>query len=450
MPVVEMSLTLGEPHKFVLNDESRFLVLDAGRGFGKTQLILARMFKHLQKQYSDQFGNPLPHKIWYIAPIYKQGRRDFWPRLKAFFKGLTVSKSETDLTIRLVNGAEITIVGSEQFDTLRGPYLTLAIFDEAAFHAPNYWERVIRPMLGRVKPLGGGEFYSTPDGHNEFYQLFLRGDDPNQPEWSNYQFSSVEGGFIPESEVNAAKIGMTYEDWRQEYFGEFIAQASRVYRSFDRANNCKNVKHVKGLDIHWFWDFNEVPGSHSGLAHVHKDKVYVFDEICVGSPEDIVYEFFKRYPKEKLTDPKTGQKVKIFIYGDVSGSRELVGPSDYMRIEHLLVTNGYPKPEIRVTTVNPFEKDRINSVNVKLKNAAGENGTAVNPETCPKLVNDFEQVKRDEVGKIDKKTDRRLTHISDGFGYMVYVLFPVDSPSTKLLKAKAGRTAPGGYWLEAG
>lgn len=453
-------IVLNECHELVLGDYRRFIVLNAGRGFGKTQLILAKIWKHLEKEYTDAYGTPLKHKIWYIAPTYKQGKKIFWQRLKEFFSPLIQEKNESELRIVLNNGAEITIVGSEQYDNLRGPYLTMAIFDEFAFHVPDYWMRVIRPMLSRVCPLGEGFFCSTPDGHNEFYTLFQRGEDDKSPNWGSYHFTSEEGGFIPESEIEEAKREMTHEEWRQEYFGEFIAQANRVYSTFDRRVNCKAAAFVPGLDVHWFWDFNETPSCHSGLAHIHplgkdgipdKDsRVFVFDEICIGNSEAIANEFIKRYPKDRFYNPQTGRRGKIYIYGDVSGNRGTSGVTDYMVIEHILVHAGYPKPEICVTTINPFEKDRVNSVNVKMRNAAGEIGAVVNSKTCPKLANDFEQVKRNEEGKIDKKTDRKLTHISDGYGYMIYKLFPVDSPATRLMKARQGETKTGGYWVSSG
>lgn len=432
-----LSIVLNDCHELVLFDDRRFSVLNAGRGFGKTQLILGKIFKHLQTPYFDAYGVPLAHKIWYIAPTYKQGKKIFWQRLKQFFGPLIKTKNESELSITLVNGAEITIVGSEQSDNLRGPYLTLAIFDEFAFHKPNYWSRVIRPMLGRVRPLGDAAFYSTPDGHNEFYQLFNRGDDAAFPDWRSFHFTSQEGGFIDLSEIEDAKHEMTTEEWLQEYWGEFIASAGRAYYTFDRRRNCKKVNHVAGMDIHWFWDFNQVPACHSGLAHVHDGKVYVFDEIAVGNTEQVAEEFMRRYPKSSILDPKTGRMPKIIIYGDVSGNRSTSGVTDYMVVEHILREAGYPDPVIEVSTINPMVKDRVNSCNVKLRNAANKVGVLINASRCTKLVNDFEQVKWDEAGRdLDKKTDRRLTHISDGFGYMIYRLFPADSPATKVLRGR--------------
>lgn len=443
--VVELpSLTMNACHLDVLQDDTRFKVLDAGRGFGKTLIVLAEIFKHLQTPYTDKYGNPHKHRIWYIAPTYKQGKEIFWERLKTFFEGMIAHKDETSLTIELTSGATISIKGSDKPDSLRGPYLTLAIFDEFAFHKPGYWTRIIRPMLGKVRPYGGACFYSTPDGHNEFYTLFMRGQSRQKPAWKSWEFTSLEGGFMDEAEIEEAKLEMTTEEWLQEYFGKFIAQSGRVYYAFDRHLHCQQVKHVPGLDVHWFWDFNAYPSTHSGLAHVHKGKAYVFDEICTGNTPDIVAEFMKRYPPALFKE-----RNKIVLYGDAFGDKSTTGISDYLMIQTMLVQAGYPEPELKVGSMNPWEKDRTNSVNVKLKNAAGHVGVYINPDTCPKLVNDLEQVKRNDRGKIDKTTDPRITHISDAFGYFIFTLWPVLSPQRKVLESRprAVVNEATGYWV---
>lgn len=446
--MAELSIVLGQPHELILDADARFNVVNAGRGFGKTQTILARMFKHLKTKHFDKYGTPLRHKIWYVAPTYKQGKTIFWDRLKDFFAPMIKSKNEVELSIKLINGAEIRIVGSENSDNLRGPYLTMAIFDEFAFHKEGYWARTIRPMLDRVRPLGGADFYSTPDGQDEFYELFTRGDSSLFPDWDCYHFTSLEGGFIDQKEIDAAAHEMTYEEWRQEYYGEFIAQAGRVYYLFDEASHCRPTKWIKNMDIHWFWDFNEVPHCHSGLAHIGRGKdgierVYVFDEICKGNTPQIVEQFIQQYPRDQVG--------RIYLYGDAYGDKATSGITDFTTISNMLVDKGYQEPVLKVPKCNPYEKDRVNSVNVKLKSAAGVNGILINAENCKKLVKDFLSVKRNDAGKIDKTTDRKLTHISDAFGYFIWNVYPVLSRETRKTQApvKIETIPETGYWVDA-
>lgn len=451
------SLRVNECHKLYIFSDSRFNVLNAGRGFGKTQSIFGRIVKHMSTPYTDWVGQPLPHKIWYIAPTLKQGKTIFWNRLKDFFTGFIKEKNECECRITLMNGTEIRIVGSEQYDNLRGPYLTLAIFDEFAFHKPDYWTRVIRPMLGRVKPLGGADFLSTPDGHNEFYELFQLGDDPKQKDWACYHYTTHDGGFIPDEEIEAAKATMSLAEWRQEYFGEFIASAGRVYHAYDSRKHAKGVRYIPGLAIHMAWDFNSYPACHMLLSHVepldngkitNKSKMFIFDEIAIGHTDANMEEFMKRYPIDRIVDER-GRVPAIHIYGDVSGQHGTTGVTDYQVVENALIINGYKQPVTHLTTKNPFVKDRTNSVNTKLQNAKGTIGLYLDRHNCPKLHKDFEMVKLNEQGKIDKITDPKITHASDAIGYQIWALWPVASLATRTRNSvKVGETMPGGYWID--
>lgn len=440
----ELSLILNPNHESILSDNTRFQVINAGRGFGKTQIILGIIFKHLQTSYTDAYGTPLKHKIWYVAPTYKQGKKIFWQRLKAFFAPLTVSKNESELTIILYNGAEITIVGSDQSDNLRGPYLTLCIFDEAAFHKQKYWSRIIRPMLGRVMPLGTAAWLSTPQGRNEFYDLAQRGRSSKFRSWSYHHFTTLDGGFVPESEIVEAKSEMTYEEWRQEYYGEFITPTNMVYFKFDKDKHHKRINHVPDLTIHWAWDFNVKPACHSTLFHSHKSKVFVFDEICVGNTPNNVDEFCERYPKEKVSEIK--------LYGDYNGTLGTNGTTDFMEIQKTLYDRGYPYPELCVYGGNPIVRSRTNNVNRLLEDANRDIHIYVDTEKCPKLTKDFEQVRwAEKSADIDKSTDPTLTHSSDGFGYAMWVMFPPEWADKKgrpqREPQKSEQYSSGGYWL---
>lgn len=451
---IELSLILNDTHKLVFFNNKRFKVVNAGRGWGKTQEILAEMVKHLEAKYTDQYGVHLPHIIWYIAPTQKQGRLIFWDRLKAFFSQMRPKKNETEMSLKFKNGSQIRVVGSEQHDNLRGPYLTLAIFDEAAFHKQGkWWEKVIRPMLSRVKPLGSAYFYSTPDGENDFYDLFMNGVNPEKKNWTSFHFKTLEGGFIPEEELEEARRDMTLADYLQEYEAEFVASAGRVYYAFDETKNCKQVNHVPGLPIHMFWDFNTYPYCAMGLAHVYQDRVYVFDEICLGNTVTNMEEFIRRYPLDKLADPEKGTLPTISVYGDCNGGNNTSGISDYLMVQNILVESGYSNPEMKVTRSNPWVKDRTNSVNVRLCNAAGQARLFINKAKCPKLYYDLKQVKYAENGDIDKTSDRSITHISDALGYFIFKRWPVltrESKLAKKIRSKPKDVEPGGYWTKAG
>jgi hypothetical protein len=69
---------------------------------------------------------------------------------------------------------------------------------------------------------------------------------------------------------------------------------------------------------------------------------------------------------------------------------------------------------------NPAVRDRVQLVNSKLMNAAGEVQMQVSPR-CKELVKDLEQVMyKPESTVMDKERDPKRTHLSDALGYLIW------------------------------
>ena len=424
-------------HLDILKDETRFQVVCAGRGFAKTGILLAKGALNLRKQYTTPNGIILPNRIMYAAPTIGEARDIAWQRAKELFDPWTVHKpNEQRLEIRLINNAVFFLRGLKKLNRIRGDYLTCFLADEFAFAQPDganietMWQQVIRPMLGKTNPGGEAMFASTPDGHNYFYQLFQRGQHPldesdlnatkvfhktSANHWKSYRHSTLDGRFVSEEEVLAAKEDMTDIAWRQEYQAEFIAQSGRVYYQFNRAKHLKPVSHVRELDIHWGWDFNIIPSVHSVCCHYHNGVVYQFDEFCVDETPDTVLAFCEKYPPQKVG--------RIYLYGDYTGNIATTGITDYQIIENMLSERGYLPAVRRVYGGNPIERDRTNLVNTLLENAEGRVRYYLNDKNCPITLRDFEHVKRkNSTGKIDKQSNPKLTHATDALGYLAWVL----------------------------
>jgi hypothetical protein len=83
----------------------------------------------------------------------------------------------------------------------------------------------------------------------------------------------------------------------------------------------------------------------------------------------------------------------------------------------------------RIPSANPPVKDRVNCVNARMRNHAGQYRLMVNP-CCKDLIKDFEQVcwKTDPHGnplvELDH-SDPIRTHVSDALGYMIAREFPM-------------------------
>jgi hypothetical protein len=412
----ELEIRLGAAAQEVLFADARFKVLNAGRGFGKTSLILADSFQHMAEPYTDAHGQRMPHNMVYVTKYRDQAKDIFWSRLKEFYAPMGPKFNNSDLIASFPNGATFQLKGSTDPGKLRGRYLTRAYLDEAAFCKDPHvlMNEILRPALDRVEPLGGALICSTPDGRNWFYDIFNASAD--RPDWKAWHYTSEEGGFITRAAIEAAKADFTYEKWRQEYFAEFINPTNLVYYNFVREQHPKQLPFVERLDIHWAWDFNVAPACHSSLSHIHKGKTYVFDEICAGNTPANIDEFCQRYSPAEVG--------AVYLYGDYNGSISTTGTTDYALIIETLQRRGYPKPQLQVYGGNPIVRNRTENVNRLLKNAMNEQQLYIATDNCKKLVKDLELLKRAEAGQIDKVSDKTLSHISDALGYQLWVTHP--------------------------
>lgn len=416
----QVTIELPELHQGIILDTSRYKILNAGRGFAKSGLLLADGVIDLTVNYKHPNGKPAQNRIVYGAPTYKEGREIIWERAKEQFEPFRDGRAnESRLEIPLINKGMFIIKGCDNPDSLRGPYMTKFLGDEAAFHKQGYLMKIVRPMLGKVRPFGRFTLASTPNGRNEFFDFFHRGQSTadEHADWASWQYTSVQGGFMDPDEVEAGRKEMTYEEWRQEYFAEFLTPTDMVYYKFDRRKHGRSVNFVPDLTVHWAWDFNVKPAVHSVLSHVHKNKTFIFDEICVGNTPSNIDEFCERYPKDRVA--------AIKLYGDYNGTIGTSGTTDFMEIQKTLADRGYPFPELCVYGGNPIVRSRTNNLNRLLEDAEGFISTYINIDKCPRLVRDFELVRwAEKSAQIDKNTDPKLTHASDAFGYQQWVNFP--------------------------
>jgi hypothetical protein len=128
--------------------------------------------------------------------------------------------------------------------------------------------------------------------------------------------------------------------------------------------------------------------------------------------------------------------------GDASGKsaqRAAAGKSDFDIIHARLKEENIPYVD-KTPEANPAVKDRVNTVNARLRSASGEVNLTLNPTGCPKLKKDFERVQWKEGAQgafLDKVKDLELTHSSDGVGYALSVLTPI-KPLKDIGKLRVG------------
>jgi phage terminase large subunit-like protein len=218
-----MEISLHARQEEVFYDDHRYKVVAAGRRFGKSFLAAVTLFVEASKNTkvrSDGVEVDLQlEKVYYVAPTFTQGKEILWPVLKELGHDLIQQAYENEASLRLINGRSIHIKGADRPDSLRGTGLSYVVMDEYAFMKEEVWEMIISPQLARVE--GGALFIGTPDGKNHFYELFRKGNDPEQPNWQSWHFPSLDNPFLPAAEIEEMRNRMSAERFEQEAMASF-------------------------------------------------------------------------------------------------------------------------------------------------------------------------------------------------------------------------------------
>ena len=218
-------MPLNKAQRAVADSDARFRVFVAGRRCGKTFFAireLARFARHPNKT------------VWYVAPTYSQAKNIAWEALQSKMTklGWADKINQNELSIRLINGSKISLKGSDRYDTLRGAGVDFLVMDEYADMKREAWD-VLRPTLSAQTPPGSALFCGTPKGFNHFKDLYDYGQ-TDDVDWSSFQFTSAEGGNIPEDELERAKTDMDKRQYEQEYLASWINFTGQIYYNFDR------------------------------------------------------------------------------------------------------------------------------------------------------------------------------------------------------------------------
>ena len=361
--VVLVSLT--KPQTKIYNNPARFRVVCAGRRFGKTFLSIGELSRAaLSKPNAN---------CWYLAPTFRAAKDIAWDMLvNTMPEELIAKRNESELTLKLINGSVISIKGGEAYDNLRGRSLDFVVLDEVADMRQQVWTEVVRPSLSDRQ--GSALFIGTPKGRNHFYDLWTTGTD-KQEGWASFQFTTLEGGNVPEEEVTAAKRDLDERTFRQEYLANFVNYSGVIYYNFDRAESIRKEYEEEGT-LHIGMDFNLDPMS-AVVAVKVGDTLQIIDEIVIygSNTDEIVDEIQSRYPDRRITvypDPACRQRKT-----SAGGRTDL----------SILQNAGFA---VKVRNSHTAIRDRINAVNARLLSADGLRHLYVDPK-CKQVIKSLER-----------------------------------------------------------
>lgn len=407
----------------IFRDRRRFRVVLAGRRGGKTVLGGVELLRGAAERAGVYY---------YVAPTYRMARDIAWDTYKRIIPDRWIrKKNESNLKIDLINGSSIYLKGSEDPDALRGPALTGVVLDECAFQTEYTWRSVIRPALSDRS--GWGLFTTTPSPEGTagwFYELVLQlqGSEEVDPglerldpeQWALYEYTSLQGGNIPLSEIEEARRTLALEVFEREYEAKILSNTGLVASCFSMLNIDSTVEDDPNLPLYIGMDFNNDPLTAicANIVRVNGRAVElrVFNELNLKNATT--------WDMAETLNDLYGENRRKIACPDPTGKRKQtsgVGVSDHQILRKAGITVYAPESPYNIA-------DKIRAVNAALRTADGEVHTKINPR-CRELIKSFRTLGYAEGTRMPNKK-LGVDHSFDAFGYLCLGRFNMNKGET--------------------
>ena len=435
---------------------ARFDVIEAGRRSGKTELV-----KRLTVMEAMRMGPLWAAKGWtwtakLCAPTHKQACDIFWDDLIALTKQWHARPPNiTDRRIFLIGGAELWVCGLDKPERIEGSPVDRLVVDELANVKQGAWDRHLYPALATTGRLGRAYLLGVPRPGEQFDALAKLAKDPTATEYAYHNWSSER--IVGPKAWAEAKRRRDPIVFAQEWEGKRVSVEGRAYYSFATEHNARTLTYDPRLPLLFSFDFNRSPGvavvsqeqalsgvlvdecircrgagagmagdkcTHCGALLPLATATCVIGEVHIPSGSNTTMVC------TRLCNDWSHHKGAVICFGDATGGAKKsssVEGSDWDLIRAYLGRD-FPQAQFDVDRANPSERARVNAVNIRACNAAGERRLFVDPHKAPNLLRDLEgqMVVEGGTGELDKDSDKTLGHAADAIGYLIHKLYPAD------------------------
>ena len=301
-------------------DKYRYAVLCCHRRFGKTVMVLNHL---IRAALTNKNHNP---RLAYIAPTYKQAKSIAWDYLKYYTKNIPGTKyNESELRCDFVNGARITLLSSENFDSIRGIYLDMVAIDEVAQVSQGLIDEVVTPALSDRK--GKMFLIGTPKGMNNiFYDYYLKSQSDDK--WYLYKAKASETKIVEKDELDAALAVMGEAKYQQEFECSFVGNIQgSIYG--DLVDDLDDAKRIGGVPynpahlVNTAWD----------LGYTDACSIIFFQQV---NHNIHIIDYYEN-EKEALPHYAEVLKEKEYIYGNHYAGHD---------VEQTDFSSGYSRREV--------------------------------------------------------------------------------------------------------
>lgn len=206
------------------NDTHRFRILACGRRWGKTKAGANEAIKRAIQSGADSVG-------FCVAPTYWHTQK-MWREFLAYCPPRIIQDiNRADHHIILLSNRHIWFKSADNPDSLRSEGLDWLWLDEGAQISEEAWELALRPALMDRK--GIAWFTGTPKGHNWYFKVWSKGQDPLNQEYKSWQYPSSNNPYLDPKEIEAFAKDMPEMAYKQEILGLFIEDVGSVFRNVE-------------------------------------------------------------------------------------------------------------------------------------------------------------------------------------------------------------------------
>ena len=190
----------------------RYAVIEGATKSGKTVACLSWL---IEQALRGRDG----HSYWWVAPVYPQARIAF-RRLRRGLSQELYQANESELTIRLINGAIVAFKSGEKPDNLYGEDVYACVIDEATRLREEAWHAVRSTMTATRGPV---RLIGNVKGRKNWAYILARRAEAGERDWHYAKLTAYDAsaaGVIDAEEIEQAKSMLPENVFKELYLAE--------------------------------------------------------------------------------------------------------------------------------------------------------------------------------------------------------------------------------------
>lgn len=393
---------------------TKHAIIEATSKAGKTVGCIVWLFEQALSPIEGRRNKEGCH-YWWVAPIHAVAKIAF-RRMRTYIQPqeLILSKSETELTITLVNGATIWFKSADNPDSLYGEDVYAAVLDESTRMKEDAYVAVDSTLTatdGAMRVIG-----NVKGVNNWSYKLARNVEAGKLKRWSYYKLTAgdaIEAGVLKQEVLDEKKERLPNGVFLELYYAiPFVNSSNKFAFAFDKSKHVRKCSINYDYPIYLSFDFNRNPIC-CNVIQYYDNRIRVPHVIKLENSD--IYRLCN-YIKNKFIAPgKPGPQ--FIVNGDAAGragSAMVPDNLNYFRI--IKAELGLPVQRMQQLAVNPRIEENQVLVNAVLEHVPVD----IDPDNAQPLIFDLEFAEMLPDGTL-KKTDRedpaQQLDSLDGFRY---------------------------------